>query len=138
MGFKQCTDKPEPPVELDDKNFCRIMTKRGTEMGWYFRDLSRGKRKGYKEVYVTVIGWDEENERSVWRWRKRVASPKAFQFTPRFPYRAPTNEQSDIMKLALSGRSKRVRDRSMQTCNDEYGIYYCKEYNDWLRIDGDE
>ena len=138
MGFKQNPEKPEPPVDLDDMNFCRITTKRGTEMGWYYRDLSRGKRKGYKEVYVTVLGWDEETETVVWRWRKRVASPKAFNFTPRFPYSAPSEYQSNVMKLAVSGRNKRVRDKNMQVCNEEYGIYYCKKYNDWLRIDGDE
>jgi len=102
----------DPPLDLDDDMYCQISTRRGVESGWYFRDLTRGKRKGWKEVYVLVLGTDDSGS-GVWRWRKRIVNPGNFKFQPRFPIRP----------------SRIVR--------EEQGLYWCHDFNTWKRIDGD-
>lgn len=120
-----------PPVELDDKNYCHVLTKKGLEAGWYHRDLTRGKRKGWKEIYVCLLGTDEY-ENTVYRWRRRICKPSSFKLTPRFPTRMNTT-----MKLALHGKNKRTKEKNMKIVNEEMGLFYCNKYNDWKRIDGD-
>jgi hypothetical protein len=121
----------DPPVELSDSNYCKITTKNGNESAWYYRDLTRGKRKGWKECYTIVLGTDEFGM-EIWRWRKRVCKPSDFYFSPRFPVR-PTRE----MKLALTGRNKRVREKNMKIVNEDQGYFYDTSYRHWRKNVGE-
>lgn len=122
----------EPPIDLCDSQYCQIVTRKGVESGWYVRDLVKGKKKGWKEVYVLVLGVDEyDNE--MWRWRKRICKPSNFNFQPRFPVR-PSRE----MQLARQSKTERQRDRFKKMVRDEQGLYWDAHYNTWKRVDGDE
>jgi hypothetical protein len=121
----------DPPLDLDDDMYCQISTRRGVESGWYFRDLTRGKRKGWKEVYVLVLGTDDSGS-GVWRWRKRIVNPGNFKFQPRFPIR-PSRE----MQLARQSKTENRRNKFATIVREEQGLYWCHDFNTWKRIDGD-
>jgi len=131
MNIKLLEDMSEPPVELSDKYYCKISTNQGIEQGWWFRDLVKGKRKGWKVVYVSTLGTTEDGE-GILRWRKRIVNPRSFVFIPRFPIRA-----SREMQLARCAKTERQRDKWMTVVREEQGLYWCPDFNTWKRIDGD-
>jgi hypothetical protein len=121
----------DPPVELEDGNYCNITSGKGRESGWYLRDISRGKRKGWKEVWVIRLGSDEFNS-EIWRWRKRIVSPQNFKFAPRFPI-----QSTEEMRMAVQSKDKRTRARYSKIVLDTMGIVYSKEYGGWKKVSGD-
>jgi hypothetical protein len=132
MSIKMLSYWSAPPVDLDDMNYCQIATKKGVESGWYVRDLVKGKRKGWKQVYVVALGTTDEGM-EIWRWRKRICNPKSFRYQPRFPL--PTTVE---MTRARMANTDKRRERLMSVVRDEQGLYWCNKFNTWKRVDGDD
>ncbi|MBT5188180.1 MAG: hypothetical protein HOM01_15335 [Kordiimonadaceae bacterium] len=131
MSILELEDWSEPPVDLSDDYYCQIQTKQGVESGWYYRDLKKGKRKGWKVVFVLALGTTDEGH-GILRWRKREVSPKCFRFQPRFPLR-PTKE----MRLARQSKTEKKRDKFATIVREEQGLYWCPDFNTWKRVDGE-